>query len=81
MLKKIIGGNNRIRFIKHFLGTPIFSRNSTIGFIWYSTDNKSSRGNDSIRYRKEASLEPNMPRPPRLASIYNIKLKIYLTIG
>lgn len=55
----------------------MLSKNSTNGFICDSNDSKRIRGNDSMKYGKEASLEPNASKPPRLASIYSIKIKNY----
>lgn len=70
IFQNIRGGNNRSTFPMQSFGTPTISRKSTTGFTWDSADNNRRRGNDSTRYRKEASEEPNISNPPRLASIY-----------
>uniref|UniRef100_A0A7C9ALV0 Uncharacterized protein n=1 Tax=Opuntia streptacantha TaxID=393608 RepID=A0A7C9ALV0_OPUST len=70
MSRKRSGGYNRRTCPSLCVGTPISSRNLTIGFRCDSTGNRRRRGNDSIRYLNEVSQDPNISRPPRLASIF-----------
>lgn len=69
ILEKTIGGYIKTIFLICLFGTPTASKNSTRGLRWDSIDNSRRRGKDSIKYGNEASLESNMFRPPRLASI------------
>lgn len=64
-----MGGNNRKMFLMHPLGTPISSKNFIVVCIRDCRGRNRRRGNDSIRYGKQA-LEPKRSKPPRLAWIY-----------
>jgi len=65
----MMGGYKRSTFPKQYFGIPMLSRNSTIGFISFSSESRRSRGNDSSKNLNDASTEPSISKPPRLASI------------